>query len=587
MMIQSIFNKYKKDILFLALITAAFFTIEILFGKYFINPIIDFGREAYYPELMLKGKLLYKDLFNLFGPFAYQMNAFLYGIFGVNLSVLEMVGSFCSIAILYCTYFISRFFLSENLSLFTTVFVLITCIFSPSVFNFIFPYSYSLLYAYMFFLTSVVFFLLARKTKEKRDLYLFISYFLIGASLASKYEFLPFALLLLFYSIFVFKQNILKIIANIVAITVVPTICISILFHQGVRIEDFINNFYYLKNYLSSDSLKYFYSHTVGTLFSSGLFYKIRTIDFSITLAFTILIGLTFYALMFSTNRIKYLPECIVIGLGLLFTYIIDPSQLYMFTPYIIYILFTYKIVKCFKNKTFDLINDYFLLILFVSIIAMSKTLFIIDTRIYGSFTLTIPTIAIIYFTTKILPEINDKLKKEYLEKLVLILLLLFSVATAQIYYNAFSEKSSPITTDKGTVYIYPEETKATRQLLKYIETHITGNKTLMIIPEGVFINFITNRELKLYNYSSLMPPYIDTYGIDNIIGTIKKAKIDYIIINERDLREYNGNDTICTDKYSDVQRTEESMLCNFIKDNYSLEETIGKSFTYEIYKLK
>ena len=60
----------------------------IIFCGHYSNILIDFGREVYYPEQILEGKVLYKDLFNIYGPLSYQINAVLYKIFGAKLSTL-------------------------------------------------------------------------------------------------------------------------------------------------------------------------------------------------------------------------------------------------------------------------------------------------------------------------------------------------------------------------------------------------------------------------------------------------------------------------------------------------------------------
>ena len=46
--------------------------------------LVDVGREAYLPWQMNNGEVLYKDLFNVYGPLGYQINAVLFKIFGTN-----------------------------------------------------------------------------------------------------------------------------------------------------------------------------------------------------------------------------------------------------------------------------------------------------------------------------------------------------------------------------------------------------------------------------------------------------------------------------------------------------------------------
>lgn len=83
-------NKYLILLIVLALCAAAIFT-----GHYG-NILLDVGREVYYPQQILSGKVLYKDLFNIYGPFSYLVNALLFKFFGTKLSVLYTSGVLCA-----------------------------------------------------------------------------------------------------------------------------------------------------------------------------------------------------------------------------------------------------------------------------------------------------------------------------------------------------------------------------------------------------------------------------------------------------------------------------------------------------------
>ena len=63
-----------------------------IFCGHYGNILSDIGREIYYPERILSGDILYKDIFDIYGPFAYLYNALLYKIFSPNLAVLYFSG---------------------------------------------------------------------------------------------------------------------------------------------------------------------------------------------------------------------------------------------------------------------------------------------------------------------------------------------------------------------------------------------------------------------------------------------------------------------------------------------------------------
>ena len=63
------------------------------------DPIVDFGRELYVPWQLTKGKVLYRDIASLFGPFSQYLNALWFNLFGVSLTTLIV----CNLAILAAT----------------------------------------------------------------------------------------------------------------------------------------------------------------------------------------------------------------------------------------------------------------------------------------------------------------------------------------------------------------------------------------------------------------------------------------------------------------------------------------------------
>lgn len=66
-----------------------------------LNPAIDTGRELYIPFRMLNGEVLYRDIVNIYGALAYQVNALLYLIFGASFNVLRVAGIINSTLIIW------------------------------------------------------------------------------------------------------------------------------------------------------------------------------------------------------------------------------------------------------------------------------------------------------------------------------------------------------------------------------------------------------------------------------------------------------------------------------------------------------
>ena len=171
----------------------------LTFVGHYSGILIDFGREVYYPEQILNGKILYKDLFNIYGPLAYQFNAILYKLFGAKLSTLYGVGCCCSIAIVSGIYLIAQKFLSKFLSFCVGFFTIAVGITATCIFNFHFPYSWAVVYGLILFLFSLYF--LLKYCDDKNSKNLCISSILAGIAITCKYDFLLYALIVLAISI--------------------------------------------------------------------------------------------------------------------------------------------------------------------------------------------------------------------------------------------------------------------------------------------------------------------------------------------------------------------------------------------------
>jgi hypothetical protein len=104
---------------------------------------IDNGRELYVPAEILKGKLLFRDLWYMYGPLAPYVKALLFWAFGVHLTVLYVFGLTLTMGTALVTFEITRRFgLGPVGSAVPSVFFLVEA-FYPFIFNFVFPYSYA------------------------------------------------------------------------------------------------------------------------------------------------------------------------------------------------------------------------------------------------------------------------------------------------------------------------------------------------------------------------------------------------------------------------------------------------------------
>ena len=145
---KSIFENEKFPLI---LLTVAFFALLALYWGHLGSPLIDCGREAYLPWAITKGEVLYKDLLCIYAPLSYLINAFAYKSLGANLNSLWIFGAIFAYGILLAFYFIAREFLNKPLSTLLGLYLIVNCVFSFGIFNYVFPYAYAILRIKAFF----------------------------------------------------------------------------------------------------------------------------------------------------------------------------------------------------------------------------------------------------------------------------------------------------------------------------------------------------------------------------------------------------------------------------------------------------
>ena len=103
---------------------------------------------------------------------------------------------------------------------------------------------------------------------------------------------------------------------------------------------------------------------------------------------------------------------------------------------------------------------------------------------------------------------------------------------------------------------------------------NIPEDKTIVVMPEGSFANYITNRKSD-NKYHNLVPMYyIDTFGEEKVIQHFTEQPADYFAIIPLSTMEY-GSPHFCV--YA-------KNFCDMIEKNYTLEKDEER---VKIYKRK
>ena len=150
---------------------------------------------------------------------------------------------------------------------------------------------------------------------------------------------------------------------------------------------------------------------------------------------------------------------------------------------------------------------------------------------------------------------------------------------SSQIFANFYmlSIADNVVQTDNGVIFTEQAISKSTKELVNFINHKTKSDDRIVIFPEGMMINFLTDRNGDDY-YNSLIPLYVETFGEDKIIEHFKSDMPEYIVFNNQSMRDYYFQ-YICNDYALD--------FCGFINQNYTLEKVIDNEFRYMIFKRK
>lgn len=481
---------------------------------HYADILIDIGREMYYPKEILEGKILYKDLFCIYGPFSYLFNAFFYKLFGAKLSTLYVLGFISALLTVGLTYKISRLFLGEIESFSIGLFLISAGIMSTRIFNLTLPYSYAILYGLIFYLLSIYF------MAKKRPI---LSSIFLGLSISNKYDFILGLIPFLIY-----KKPDLKSIIGFLGAFSTPFI---ILFIQGLGFSDLINAFNQIKDFTNTNALKDFYI-TQGVYYTNRLwldwFFKF--------LSFSILAGISYFGfLIYEKNK----PVSILLFLFTIYlAQRVSPSE-YLFLTFLVLILFIFNFRK----------NEYFENIFILSALLISlKSLWGISALNYG-----------LYYIGVILISFLILLKDKKLRNSIILIIFAVSFHYFQINAELLSYAQSKIQTKTGRIYTTQKWAEVINPLIERLQTDEIND--VMIFPEGLSINFLADKKAKGY-YSSLIPLYTEGFGEKNIIEYYKANKPDYIVFSNQGMESYNEK-SICLTYAVD--------FCQFVYKNYSI----------------
>lgn len=514
------------------------------------HPFYDCFREAVIPEALIDGKVLYRDILNLYPPLAYYVNSSLFGVFGCNLTVLYFCGIFCGVVVLTMLHRLIKNYASDFTAFIITLFVMGIFVFRISINNFsswFFPYSYSFLYAFTCCFSAICLYARIKKNSVFDDKSYFskmcIISLLIGFSIAFKWDFILVGIIP-FYEACINRSP--KLFLIYFGLMIIPSILtFGIWFKMGGTVADFNDWINFLYNFAKAPSVLIFNEKALPQSFSVDVLkdvivsFKFFCKEFCL---FSILgcLYLKFVLRQMNNRFLKFVLLLLLLyfvcipafnSLHFEFCNFVGINKGVVFVPYIVWIL-AFSFIFVWKKKKFTDNHLLFVILTFIGFGMTFRNFAEVTLSLGGNFTIIPYFVAFLFFMIEILPDYLKFFDKNIIKTSVIIGLSLFVGIFCVSYYNAEQKYTDKICSEKGCFYIHKGKSAVIKQTLDFLEKDIPNDSTVLVANEGLLFNWFSGKKSDLKHYA-LIPHIIEALGEDNLIEDFQKKSPDYFVITD------------------------------------------------------
>lgn len=499
------------------------------------DALVDYGRELYVPWQILHGKVLYRDIFHMYGPFAQYLNAMLFMIFGVGLSTLVFFNIICvAVVAIMLFYLLRRMFgwYPALMALFVFFGVFAFGQYAKvGNFNYLCPYSHDALYGLE--LSLLMFVCLWRVNDRPGLLRMLLLGIVMGLIFLTKVEIAVSAwiaagavLCMLAWQNPVFRQRSL-VGAWLCGITL-PLAVFFVWFMNAVSPKFAFNAI------LTSFSSPFMY----GSVANSVL-YKVLSglAQPGKSLLLLLLLGVLEFIFILVCLLLSRLPSfrrqvagtiLTAVIICLLFAWELVPAtELLRPLPLVLIIFCLIWNIKKPLHTGFALF----------ALMLLLKIMLNVNPYFYG-FLLAMPG-AVLMAGWLVSHELW------ILRVLATISIFLFVSAHVQISQQFYSSKNYSVGDGVDRFITYSDKFSFSQgltysELIPWLKSNVGQEEGIVVIPEGVMINYLARRQNpgKLFEFT---PSLIDAIGEKQVINILKEAKPEYVLITDRETTEHGA----------------------------------------------
>lgn len=512
----------------------------------------DTNREFWLPLQLLQGKILYREIFYEYGFFPPYFLAGLYRIFGAHINVLVGCGIGLTAGVAILLYKITRLFLDSliaGLTAFTFLFVFAFGYYYDwsGISHFILPYSFASTFFMFFVCVALYWYLKFLFTAQGRFLWLW-SLFMVLALLSrielSAVIWVGFLAVGGFYLLICRPRSRWSIVFALCS----PVLIGSILYGVFLLSMHAWNGFYVsIIQHILTVNKNPFNLRTSG-LNDLPLNTSLLFLSLLVHAGIIGLLGIGSACISWFFMRKEQTPFFLFAGaIALLLSAQLSQSQMSLNLQYRgLPMMLGIGIIVCVIQivRSHDKTKHFAMLTVFViGLAAMARIVLNATCFGYGFFMLDIGLIGYYLICFEFLKRATTRFRK-YLSWEFFAFLLMAYFAWQNIRYwdvslTRYAEKRLPIQTPRGTLFSW-EDLKTQRfiEAIQYLREATPKDATVVVVPEGVGLNFFAERE-NPSGYHSFMPTLCELIGEQTFITRLTEVHADYVVILHRLAFEY------------------------------------------------
>jgi hypothetical protein len=504
---------------------------------------IDCGRELYVPSEILRGKLLYRDIWYPYGPLAPYVEAIFLFLFGHSLNAFYVFGLAVAIACALLLLDLGTMLEGRAAGL-TAALALLFVGFSPGLFNYVFPYSYAATIGLTLSLICASFTL--------RHVFGLWRYSLILAGIASslallcKLEF-GMACYLMLGFVLVAETALQGRMRPILhgAAACAPGIALWVAIYGWF--------FWTLTPAYMMDANWVGMPGTSGKAYTDHLYthigHRFVPHEMAVLAMFAALSLMLWFLLAKASRGVRYAALAIMVAITVAHRFgaldfltrtvmtviVVFPAGMFFigggFVGYTIYELKQSGDRGRLADAAFGILALFPALRVIAGIKPLGYSIY------YAMPLFLVFVIAISRCIKAATPQLSDDRQR----RLVNFLLAAEAVMLAMICIPQANQRPATLQTSWGDIHLEPEDASVAQQILAFISEQKRQGRTVAVLPEAPILYALTGTEAPSRWYT-LLPGFVSLAQEDTYISDLNLASPDYILLTARKTHEYGAD---------------------------------------------